>query len=287
MLYYYLIIILLAIIFIYIIVKKIKFTKSKEDKYKSNIINKDNKDNIKCKENQQIINHHNHKSRNHKPRNHKPRNHKPRNNNPRNNNSRNNNSRNNKPKKNKKHIIKHIKKLQREHKKLDKIELKKKSNEVYLLVEMNGEEMGKLKIRLFDNIVPKTCENFRQLCHTKKYIYSPFHRIIKDFMIQGGDFTNHDGTGGESIYGGKFPDENFQLKHDRPYLLSMANSGPNTNKSQFFITTSETPHLDGKHVVFGEVIEGFEIIYELNNVDTDNKDRPINKIVICDSGINN
>jgi cyclophilin family peptidyl-prolyl cis-trans isomerase len=261
---YYLIIILLAIIFIYIILKKIKFTKGEENKVnKESKENKENKENnnIKCKvnkkdkKNEEKINQNISKSRN------------------------------NKPKNNKKHIIKHIKKLQREHKKFDKKQMEKKSNEVYLLVEMNGEELGKLKIRLFDDIVPKTCENFRQLCHTKKYIYSPFHRIIKDFMIQGGDFTNYDGTGGESIYGGKFPDENFHLKHDRPYLLSMANSGPNTNKSQFFITTSETPHLDGKHVVFGEIIGGFDIIYELNNIDTDNRDRPINKIVISDCGI--
>ena len=255
---YYLIIIILAIIFIYIIVKKIKFTKTEDDKIK---IDKIKRNNTKCKDNKNnkmkidIITTCKDKDKN------------------------------NKPKNNKKNIIKHIKKLQRRHKKLDKIQ--KKSNEVYLIVEMNGEELGKIKIRLFDDIVPKTCENFRQLCHTKKYIYSPFHRIIKDFMIQGGDFTNYDGTGGESIYGGKFPDENFILKHNKPYLLSMANSGPNTNKSQFFITTSETPHLDNKHVVFGEIIAGFDIIYELNNIDTDNRDRPINKIVISDSGICN
>ncbi len=184
----------------------------------------------------------------------------------------------------KKHdVINHIKKLQKEHKKLDKKQI---SQIVFLRIEMNGEDMGFIKIKLFNNIVPKTCENFRQLCQTKKYVSSPFHRIIKDFMIQGGDFTNYNGTGGESIYGGKFPDENFILKHDKPYLLSMANSGPDTNRSQFFITTSETPHLDGKHVVFGEVIDGFEIIYELNNVDTDHKDCPINKIIISDSGLN-
>ena len=180
-------------------------------------------------------------------------------------------------------IIKHIKKLQNEVK---TNEVKLKTNEVYLTLEVNGEELGNILIRLFDKIVPKTCENFKQLCINKKYVDSPFHRIIKDFMIQGGDFTNHNGTGGESIYGRKFPDENFKLKHDKPYLVSMANSGPDTNGSQFFITTSETPHLDGKHVVFGEIVGGFDLVYYLNNTETDSKDCPINKIVIKDCGIN-
>jgi cyclophilin family peptidyl-prolyl cis-trans isomerase len=160
----------------------------------------------------------------------------------------------------------------------------KKETFVYLTVEINRQEVGKIIIRLFDDIVPKTCNNFRQLCRTKKYVNSPFHRIIKDFMIQGGDFTSYNGTGGYSIYGNKFEDENFILKHDKPYLLSMANSGPNTNGSQFFITTTETPHLDGKHVVFGEVVKGFELIYQLNNVDTDHKDMPHDRIIISDSG---
>ena len=145
--------------------------------------------------------------------------------------------------------------------------------------------MGNIVIKLFDDIVPKTTRNFRELCKTKKYVQSPFHRIIKDFMIQGGDYTKHNGRGGESIYGSKFEDENFILKHDRPYLLSMANSGKDTNGSQFFITTSPTPHLDGIHVVFGEVIEGFDIVYKLNNADTDDSDTPIERIIIRDSGI--
>jgi cyclophilin family peptidyl-prolyl cis-trans isomerase len=158
---------------------------------------------------------------------------------------------------------------------------------VYLTVEINRQEVGKIVIKLFDDVVPKTCNNFRTLCKTKKYANSPFHRIIKDFMIQGGDFTNQNGTGGYSIYGNKFEDENFILKHNKPYLLSMANSGPDTNGSQFFITTTETPHLDGKHVVFGEVVKGFELIYQLNNVDTDHKDMPHDRIIISDSGIIN
>lgn len=144
---------------------------------------------------------------------------------------------------------------------------------------------GKIIIKLFSDIVPHTCKNFRTLCQTRKYYNSPFHRIIKDFMIQGGDFTNGNGTGGQSIYGSKFPDENFKLNHDRPYLLSSANSGPNTNGSQFFITTAEASHLDGKHVVFGEVIKGFEIVDELNEVETNGNDRPLNDIKILNCGI--
>jgi cyclophilin family peptidyl-prolyl cis-trans isomerase len=162
--------------------------------------------------------------------------------------------------------------------------IQKPQNYIYLTIEINGNKVGNIIIKLFDNVVPKTCNNFRILCKTKKYINTPFHRIIKDFMIQGGDYTNHNGTGGKSIYGEKFEDENFILKHDKPYLLSMANAGPNTNGSQFFITTTPTPHLDGKHVVFGEVVKGFEIIYELNSTETANSDMPIDRIVIADCG---
>lgn len=158
-------------------------------------------------------------------------------------------------------------------------------NLVFLDVGTDSKYYGKIIIKLFDDIVPKTCHNFRELCKSKKYFNSPFHRIIKDFMIQGGDYTKHNGTGGISIYGSKFPDENFKIQHDRPYLLSMANSGPNTNGSQFFITTGSQPHLDGKHVVFGEVKSGTDVVDVLNNVNTTQNDKPIENIKILNCGV--
>lgn len=166
-----------------------------------------------------------------------------------------------------------------------KNEQKNKKDLIFFDIYLNTKNLGKIVIKLFSDIVPKTCQNFRTLCQNKSYCNSPFHRIIKDFMIQGGDFTRGNGTGGMSIWGEKFEDENFDIQHDQPYLLSMANSGPNTNGSQFFITTNETPHLNGKHVVFGKVIEGFEIIDYLNNVETDQNDTPINNIIIHDCGV--
>lgn len=189
------------------------------------------------------------------------------------------------PKKHKKRVtfkLDNIKpKKHKNHKKQKKKEI---HDLVFLDIAMNGEKLGRVIIELFSKIVPMTCKNFRTLCVNKNgmtYKGCAFHRIIKDFMIQGGDF---DGSGGQSIYGERFDDENFELQHDRPYLLSMANHGENTNGSQFFITTAETPHLDNKHVVFGCVVDGFEIIDELNEVNTDANDRPYDKIVIYNCG---
>tara|TARA_B100001094_G_C18155521_1_gene786196 strand:+ start:1361 stop:2038 length:678 start_codon:yes stop_codon:yes gene_type:complete len=165
----------------------------------------------------------------------------------------------------------------------------KKNSNIYFLIKIdNDSNVYKLVFELFDDIVPKTCKNFRILSTKgikhKSYKNSNFHRVIKDFMIQGGDIINGNGTGKISIYGNNFEDENFKILHDREGLLSMANSGPNTNGSQFFITTNKASHLDNKHVVFGKIIKGIDIIKKIENLKTDNNDKPYNKVKIIDCG---
>lgn len=166
---------------------------------------------------------------------------------------------------------------------------------VYFDIKIGRREVGRIIFELYFNITPKTCENFRSLCTGERgisqlslknltYKNSCFHRIINGFMAQGGDFTKGNGTGGESIYSQKFEDENFLLKHDCAGLLSMANAGPNTNGSQFFITFRDTPHLDGRHVVFGKIISGMEVLKIMEMVATDPNDCPRTSVIISDCG---
>jgi len=147
-------------------------------------------------------------------------------------------------------------------------------------------ELGNLYIKLHDDIVPRTCENFRSLAKIE-YKSCVFHRLIKGFMLQGGDYEKSNGTGGSSIFGPKFPDENFTLKHTKRGILSMANSGPNTNGSQFFITFGPTPHLDNKHVVFGEVVKGFDVLDIMENMPTRANDEPQQLLYIRNTRVTN
>jgi len=167
----------------------------------------------------------------------------------------------------------------------------KVTDHVYFDIRLGQRNLGRVVIGLFGGVVPKTARNFKTLASTgdaqgRGYRGSEFHRVIKNFMIQGGDIVNGDGTGSTSIYDGRqFEDENFDLRHTSPGILSMANSGPNTNGCQFFITTVKTSWLDGKHVVFGKVVQGFNIVQQVENTATRSNDRPVESAVIYDSGV--